>query len=92
MKRAEEAASKAYGGVPQLRRAFINGYEQAEKDLTEWNSPDDIPDTNRLVLIKINNYPEYAVGYYNGNRDIWNCPSFYEINSAGFVGWREIHE
>ena len=31
MTRAEESASKAYGGVPQLRRAFINGYEQAEK-------------------------------------------------------------
>lgn len=33
MKRSEEAATKAYGGVPQLRRAFLHGYEQAEKDL-----------------------------------------------------------
>lgn len=33
MTRAEEAATKAYGGVPQLRRAFINGYEKAEKDI-----------------------------------------------------------
>lgn len=35
MTRAEEAATKAYGGVPQLRRAFINGYEQAEEDMIE---------------------------------------------------------
>lgn len=73
------------------RLSFIAGAKSEHNLLTEWNSPDDIPDTNRLVLIKINNDPEYAVGYYNGNRDIWNCPSFYEINS-GFVGWREIHE
>lgn len=33
MKRAEETASKAYGGIPLARRAFIHGYEQAEKDL-----------------------------------------------------------
>lgn len=38
MSRAEEAATKAYGGVPQLRRAFINGYEQAEKDMIELSS------------------------------------------------------
>lgn len=35
MKRSEEEATKAYGGVPQLRRAFINGYEQAEKDVID---------------------------------------------------------
>lgn len=34
MTRAEEAASKAYGGIPLARRAFIHGYEQAEKDLS----------------------------------------------------------
>lgn len=33
MTRAEEAATKAYGGVPQLRQAFLHGYEQAEEDL-----------------------------------------------------------
>lgn len=53
MKRAEEAASIAYGGVPQLRRAFINGYEQAEKETIErafkWLS-------SNLTII---------VGYYN---------------------------
>lgn len=35
MTRSEEAATKAYGGVPQLRRAFINGYEQAKEDMIE---------------------------------------------------------
>lgn len=33
MTRAEEAATIAYGGIPLARRAFIHGYEQAEKDL-----------------------------------------------------------
>lgn len=35
MTRAEQAATIAYGGVPQLRRAFINGYETAEHDTIE---------------------------------------------------------
>lgn len=35
MTRAEEAASKAYGGVPQLRQAFLHGYEQSEKETIE---------------------------------------------------------
>lgn len=33
MTRAEKAATVAYGGVPQLRQAFLHGYEQAVKDL-----------------------------------------------------------
>lgn len=33
MTRAEKAANEAYLGIPKLKHAFQEGYEQAQKDL-----------------------------------------------------------
>lgn len=33
MKRAQQEASKVYGGSPELNQAFIRGYEKAEEQL-----------------------------------------------------------
>ncbi len=86
-----EEISGCYGcELAQVKQAFIAGAQSEHALLTEWRSPDDIPDTDRYVLIKINNTGDYAVGYYNGNRDSWHIPSFFE--TCEFIGWREIQE
>lgn len=70
MKRAEEAATKAYGGVPQLRQAFLHGYEQAEKDLAlTWKDVKRIVEIsdeiiNRIDAENIEHYPILEQAYY----------------------------
>lgn len=95
MTRAEEAAKKAYPNglyIPDLRRAFRQGYRQAEKDLTAWHDPKDPPKHTDNVLLKLKDNHLgiifYSVGsYYSG---IYNHP--YLEQRPTVIGWREIHE
>lgn len=88
--RAKEYVKRVYdGNYTDVELGFIRGAQSEHKELTGWNSPDNIPDTNRWVLIKIK-MDEYAVGYYNHYDDSWHIPSFFE--SDGLYGWREIFE
>lgn len=91
--RADEYADNR-GGVNALliKESFEDGAKSEHEELTKWNSPDDIPDTNKIVLIKLNDTPQYIFGYYNHQYECWvNWSTEFFIKNS-FVGWREIHE
>lgn len=98
MKRAEEVANELFPRCidePDSftesvgRQAAIDGYEQAEKDLTRWNSPNDHPKRGTDVLVKQNAYPgiRYIVGYWSG---VCFYNSFNDRKIINVIGWREI--
>lgn len=95
MERAEQAANIRYGGeliMSPRWHGFIEGYQQAEKDLTEWHDPKEPPKHTDNVLLKLKDNHLgiifYSVGsYYSG---IYNHP--YLEQRPTVIGWREIHE
>lgn len=90
MTRAEEAAKKAYPNglyIPDLQRAFRQGYRQAQKDLAEWHDPDCPPEHGGRYLCKTRN--SYYVLWYRERRGAF-CDE--QANSYNILGWREIHE
>ena len=101
MTRAEKAALAKYPNVKYAplgfdgnteRFFFIEGYEQAEKDLTEWHDPKEPPTDGREVLLKIRTDEDvrYDVGFYFDGWE-WYGAMIHDDDS-NVLGWREIHE
>lgn len=103
MTRAEQAANIKYPNedfqfTPRWI-GFIDGYEQAERDFTEWHDPKDPPPQRKVVLLKYKirikegkEYKERTVcrtGYYIFDEYVCHdrCMELYRVK-----GWREIHE
>lgn len=71
---------------------FQEGVNFAEKKLTEWHTPDEIPTLNEFEcaehLLIQDDYGDYLIGFYNHRINGWFDSNGYEITE--FMGWREI--
>lgn len=73
-----------------LYSAFCDGAESEHKELTKWNSPDEIPDDNHSVLGKFTGNRVFQLVYFDHLWKEWKLECTCEI--AHIIGWREIYE
>lgn len=69
--------------------------ERVRAELTRWHDPkEELPDTNRDVLIKTTMAAKYRIAFYKA--DGWRNYHWQENNGAidddMVIGWREIHK
>lgn len=96
--RAKEYAERICETIPHedfnhIREDFANGARSEHALLTEWHDPNEPPNNDREVLLKIQTEDSifYIVGFYD--KTGWNSPVPYAVEYPEYIiGWREIHE
>ncbi len=77
------------------RVSFIAGAQSEHEELTKWHDPkEELPDTNRDVLIKTTLLAKYRIAFYkaDGQRNYHWHQNNGAIDDDMVIGWREIHE
>ena len=70
---------------------FQEGVKFAEKTLTKWHKPDEIPSLDKFNMAKniiIKDEYGFFIGYYNHDLKSWF--DSYGNKVKNFVGWKEI--
>ena len=82
------------------KRAFVAGANSEHEELTRWNSPDNHPDNNREVLVKIKRYADIFGHPISDGKKRFSIATFtdgawlkqFDSSYYKIIGWREIHE
>ncbi len=104
--RADEYADKSWREIKDFNEdhvtfeniateAYSAGARSEHEELTKWHDPkEELPDTNRDVLIKTTSLAEYRIAFYkaDGQRNYHWHQNNGAIDDDMVIGWREIHE
>lgn len=91
--KSDEFYSNFFDG-DEIYSAFCDGAESEHEELTRWNSPDNAPDNDRQILLKVKTNFVGKVYYKIGS---FIDGDYCESHSGKplrveLLGWREIYE